>query len=111
MMELLSGAKEGLVHYNGRPQPEPRSNMGNGECGVFLSSSAYIGNLTRASEGKVQRGRQGRCRACAATRRQLDHRGRHAVGAQGRQAEEYKGVAQFFKYLASTDSPAARWAA
>src|SRR5256885_6333895 len=52
MMELLQrGAKEGWFTYNGRLN-KAEANMGNGECGVFLSSSAYIGNLTRASEGK-----------------------------------------------------------
>ncbi len=51
MMELLQrGAKEGWFTYNGRLN-RAESNMGNGECGVFLSSSAYIGNLTRASRG------------------------------------------------------------
>src|SRR5919198_5524452 len=53
MMELLQrGAKEGWFTYNGRLN-KAEANMGNGECGVFLTSSAYIGNLTRASEGKV----------------------------------------------------------
>jgi len=100
MMELLQrGAKEGWFTYNGRLN-KAEANMGNGECGVFLSSSAYIGNLTRASEGKF-------------TPRLAGYpQGSSIIGGatlwvlKGAKPEEYKGVAQLFKYLASTENQA-----
>jgi len=80
--------------------------MGNGEGGVFLSSSAYIGNLTRASEGKFT--------WATGPLPRLDGypQGNSIIGGatlwvlKGAKPEEYKGVAQFFKYLASTDNQA-----
>src|SRR5256714_5232209 len=52
MMEILArGAKEGWFTYGGRLN-KAEALMTAGECGIFTTSSAYIGNLTRASEGK-----------------------------------------------------------
>src|SRR5262249_61656345 len=71
-----------------------------------LSASAYIGNLPRVSEGKFAWGTG-----------PLPHmagfpRGNSIIGGatlwvmKGAKPEEYKGVAQFFKYLASTENQA-----
>ena len=106
MMELLQrGAKEGWFTYNGRLN-KAETNMGAGECGIFLTSSAYIGNLTKVSEGKFTWGTG-----------PLPHmagfpQGNSIIGGatlwvmKGAKPEEYKGVAQFFKYLASTENQA-----
>ena len=52
MLELLQrGAKEGWFTYNGRLN-KAEANMGGGECGIFTTSSAYIGNITKTAEGK-----------------------------------------------------------
>src|SRR5438552_17521308 len=106
MMDLLArGAKEGWFTYNGRLN-KAEANMGAGECGVFLSSSAYIGNLTRASDGKFTWG------TGALPRMSGYPQGNSIIGGatlwvmKGAKPEEYKGVAQFFKYLASTENQA-----
>jgi sn-glycerol 3-phosphate transport system substrate-binding protein len=106
MMELLArGSKEGWYVYNGRG-PKAEANMAAGECGVFISSSAFIAGLARASEGKFTWGTGS-----------LPHmdgfpQGNSIIGGatlwvmKGAKPEEYKGVAQFFKYLASTENQA-----
>jgi len=106
MMELLArGSKEGWYTYNGRG-PKAEANMSAGECGVFISSSAYIAGLTRASEGKF-----------TWSTGSLPHmdgfpQGNSIIGGatlwvmKGAKPEEYKGAAQFFKYLASTENQA-----
>src|SRR2546428_6142719 len=110
MMELLArGSKEGWYTYNGRG-PKGEANMGAGECGIFISSSAYIAGLTRAAEGKF-----------TWATGSLPHmegfpQGNSIIGGatlwvmKGAKPEEYKGVAQFFKYVASTENQA-WWAA
>src|SRR5262249_6514593 len=109
MLELLArGSNEGWSTYNGRG-PKAEANMSAGECGVFISSSAYIAGLTRASEGKF-----------TWNTGSLPHmdgfpQGNSIIGGatlwvmKGAKPEEDKGVAQVFKYLASTGKPAG-WA-
>lgn len=110
MLALLQrGAKEGWFTYNGRLN-RAEANMGNGECGVFLSSSAYIGNLTKASESKFAWATGPLPRLAG-----FPH-GNSIIGGatlwvlKGARPEEYKGVAHFFRYLASTENQA-WWAA
>jgi len=80
MMELLArGAKEGWFTYGGRAN-KAEALMTAGECGIFTTSSAYIGNLTRAAEGKFTWG----------------------TGFLPR----FTGYPQFFKVLASTENQA-----
>jgi len=106
MMELLQrGAKEGWFTYNGRLN-KAEANMGNGECGVFLSSSAYIGNLTRASEGKFTWATGPLPRLAGYPQGSSIIGGATLWVLKGAKPEEYKGVAQFFKYLASTENQA-----
>ena len=45
------GAKEGWFTYSGRLN-KAEALMSGGECGIFTTSSAYIGNLTATAEGK-----------------------------------------------------------
>lgn len=106
MLEVLArGAKEGWFVYGGRLN-KGEALMGAGECGIFTTSSAYLGNLTRASEGKFTWG-TGRLPRLAGF-----PPGNSIIGGatlwvmKGAKAEEYKGVAQFFKYLASTENQA-----
>jgi len=106
MLELLQrGAKEGWFTYNGRLN-KAEANMGGGECGIFTTSSAYIGNITKTAEGKF-----------AWATAPLPHmagypHGNSIIGGatlwvmKGAKPEEYKGVAQFFKYLASVENQA-----
>jgi sn-glycerol 3-phosphate transport system substrate-binding protein len=106
MMDLLArGSKEGWYTYNGRG-PKAEANMSAGECGVFISSSAYIAGLTRASEGKFA------WSTGSLPRLEGFPQGNSIIGGatlwvmKGAKPEEYKGTAQFFKYLASTDNQA-----
>jgi sn-glycerol 3-phosphate transport system substrate-binding protein len=106
MMELLArGSKEGWYTYNGRGS-RAEANMSAGECGVFISSSAYIAGLTRASEGKFA------WSTGSLPRLEGFPQGNSIIGGatlwvmKGAKPEEYKGVAQFFKYLASTENQA-----
>jgi sn-glycerol 3-phosphate transport system substrate-binding protein len=104
MMDLLArGAKEGWFTYNGRLN-KAEANMGAGECGVFLTSSAYIGNLTRVSEGKFTWGTGFLPRLAGYPQGNSIIGGATLWVMKGAKPEEYRGVAQFFKYLASTEN-------
>ena len=80
--------------------------MGGGECGIFTTSSAYIGNLTKTADGKFAWG------TGSLPRWPASRTGNSIIGGatlwvmKGAKPEEYKGVAQFFKYLASTENQA-----
>jgi sn-glycerol 3-phosphate transport system substrate-binding protein len=106
MMERLArGAREGWFTYGGRLN-KAEALMTAGECGIFTTSSAYIGNLTRASEGKFTWGTGFLPRLAG-----FPH-GNSIIGGatlwvmKGAKPAEYRGVAQFFRYLASTDNQA-----
>ena len=106
MMELLGrGAKEGWFTYNGRLN-KAEANMGAGECGVFLTSSAYIGNLIRVSEGKFAWGTGFLPRMAGFPQGNSIIGGATLWVMKGAKADDYKGVAQFFRYLASTENQA-----
>jgi sn-glycerol 3-phosphate transport system substrate-binding protein len=106
MMEtLVRGAKEGWFTYNGRLS-KAEANMGGGECGLFTSSSAYIAGLTRASEGKFTWGTGPLPKMTGYPPGNSIIGGATLWVLKGAKPEEYKGVAQFFKYLASTENQA-----
>jgi sn-glycerol 3-phosphate transport system substrate-binding protein len=110
MMEQLSrGAKEGWFTYGGRLN-KAEALMTAGECGIFTTSSAYIGNLTRASEGKFTWGTGPLPRLAGFPQGNSIIGGATLWVMRGAKPEEYKGVAQFFKYVASTENQA-WWAA
>ena len=102
---LQRGAKDGWFTYNGKLN-KAEANMGAGECGVFLSSSAYIGNLTRAAEGKFTWGTGSLPRLAGFPQGNSIIGGATLWVLKGVKPAEYKGVAQFFKYLASTENQA-----
>ncbi len=106
MLDVLArGAKEEWFTYNGRLN-KAEAVMNAGECGIFMTSSAFLGNLTRASEGKFTWG------TGALPRLGGFPQGNSIIGGatlwvlKGAKPAEYKGVAQFFKFLASTDNQA-----
>jgi sn-glycerol 3-phosphate transport system substrate-binding protein len=104
MMDLLArGVKEGWFTYHGRLN-KAEANMGAGECGIFMTSSAYIGNLTRVSEGKFTWGTGFLPRLAGYPQGNSIIGGATLWVMKGAKADEYKGVAQFFKYLASTEN-------
>jgi sn-glycerol 3-phosphate transport system substrate-binding protein len=106
IMELLArGSKEGWFTYGGRLN-KAEALMGAGECGLFTTSSAYIGNLTRASEGKYTWGTGSLPRLAGFPQGNSIIGGATLWVMKGAKAEDYKGVAQFFKYLASTENQA-----
>ena len=109
MMDLLArGVKDGWFTYHGRLN-KAEANMGAGECGIFLTSSAYIGNLTKVSEGKFTWGTGFLPRMAGFSQGNSIIGGATLWVMKGAKADDYKGVAQFFKYLASTENQA-RWA-
>ncbi len=106
MMELLArGAKEGWFTYNGRLN-KAEANMGAGECGVFLTSSAYIGNLARVSEGKFTWGTGFLPRLAGFPQGHSIIGGATLWVMKGAKTEDYKGVAQFFKFISSPENQA-----
>src|SRR5881397_994979 len=106
MMEILArGAKEGWFTYGGRLN-KAEALMTAGECGIFTTSSAYIGNLARASEGKFTWGTGPLPRAAGFPQGNSIIGGATLWVMRGGKPEEYKGAAQFFKYLASTENQA-----
>jgi sn-glycerol 3-phosphate transport system substrate-binding protein len=103
MMELLQrGAKEGWFTYNGRLN-KAEASMGGGACGIFLTSSAYIGNLTRASAGKFTWG------TGPLPRMEGFPRGNSIIGGatlwvmNQKDPKVYKGIAKFFTFLSSPE--------
>ena len=106
MMEILArGAKEGWFTYGGRAN-KAEALMTAGECGIFTTSSAYIGNLTRASEGKFTWSTGSLPRLSGFPQGNSIIGGATLWVMKGAKPEEYKGAAQFFKYLASTENQA-----
>jgi sn-glycerol 3-phosphate transport system substrate-binding protein len=106
MMELLArGAKEGWFTYGGRAN-KAEALMTAGECGIFTTSSAYIGNLTRAAEGKFTWSTGFLPRLTGYPQGNSIIGGATLWVMKGAKPEEYKGVAQFFKYLASAENQA-----
>ena len=105
-MEMLArGVKEGWFTYNGRLN-KAEANMGAGECGIFLSSSAFMGNLARQAEGKFTWGTGFLPRLAGFPQGNSIIGGATLWVMKGAKPEEYRGVAQFFKYLASTENQA-----
>ena len=101
MLELLQrGAKEGWFTYNGRLN-RAEANMGGGECGIFTTSSAYIGNITKTAEGKFTWGTAPLPRMAGFPTGNSIIGGATLWVMKGGKPEEYKGVAQFFKYPVS----------
>jgi len=105
MEQLARGAKEGWFTYGGRLN-KAEALMTAGECGIFMSSSAYIGNLTRAAEGKFTWVTGSLPRLSGFPQGNSIIGGATVWVMKGAKAEEYKGVAQFFKYVASTENQA-----
>jgi sn-glycerol 3-phosphate transport system substrate-binding protein len=106
MLDLLArGSREGWFTYNGRLN-KAEANMGAGECGIFLTSSAYIGNLGRAAEGKFTWGTGFLPRLAGYPQGNSIIGGATLWVMKGARPEEYKGTAQFFRYLASTENQA-----
>jgi sn-glycerol 3-phosphate transport system substrate-binding protein len=96
--QLAAWQKEGLYSYGGRMgQPDPK--FINGECAMLIQSSAVIGNFKRTLKFEWGTG-------------QLPHWGapykrqNTVVGGatlwvmKGQKASDYKGVAQFMKFVA-----------
>ena len=105
-MEMLArGVKEGWFTYNGRLN-KAEANMAAGECGIFLSSSAFMGNLARQAEGKFAWGTGFLPRLAGFPQGNSIIGGATLWVMKGAKPEEYRGVAQFFKYLASTENQA-----
>jgi sn-glycerol 3-phosphate transport system substrate-binding protein len=106
MMDALArGVKEGWFTYLGRAN-KAEANMGAGECGIFMTSSAYIGNLTKVSEGKFTWGTGFLPRLAGFPQGNSIIGGATLWVMKGAKADDYKGVAQFFKYLAGTENQA-----
>jgi len=106
MMERLArGAREGWFTYGGRLN-KAEALMTAGECGIFTTSSAYIGNLTRASEGKFTWSTGFLPRLTGFPQGNSIIGGATLWVMKGAKPAEYRGVAQFFRYLASTDNQA-----
>jgi sn-glycerol 3-phosphate transport system substrate-binding protein len=106
MLELLQrGAREGWFTYNGRLS-KAEANMGGGECGIFTTSSAYIAGITRAATGKFAWGTGPLPRMGGFPQGNSIIGGATLWVMKGARPEEYKGVAQFFKYLFSTENQA-----
>jgi sn-glycerol 3-phosphate transport system substrate-binding protein len=106
MLELLArGAREGWFTYNGRLS-KAEANMNGGECGLFTTSSAAIAGLTRAAEGKFAWGTGFLPKMVGFPQGGEIIGGASLWVLKGAKPDEYKGVAQFFRYLASTENQA-----
>jgi sn-glycerol 3-phosphate transport system substrate-binding protein len=106
LMELLArGAKEGWFTYGGRLN-KAEALMTAGECGIFTTSSVYIETLTRASEGKFTWATGFLPRLAGFPRGNSIIGGASLWVMNGAKPEEYRGVAQFLKYVASTENQA-----
>jgi sn-glycerol 3-phosphate transport system substrate-binding protein len=101
MMELLArGAKEGWFTYGGR-ENKADALMTAGECGIFTTSSVYGENLSRVSEGKFTWATGFLPRLAGFPQGNSIIAGAALWVMKGAKPEEYRGVAQFLKYVAS----------
>jgi sn-glycerol 3-phosphate transport system substrate-binding protein len=110
MLELLArGAKEGWFTYGGR-ENKADALMTAGECGIFTTSSVYGENLSRVSEGKFTWATGFLPRLAGFPQGNSIIAGGALWVMKGAKPEEYRGVAQFLKYVASPETQA-WWAA
>jgi sn-glycerol 3-phosphate transport system substrate-binding protein len=106
LMELLArGAKEGWFTYAGRLN-KAEALMTAGECGIFTTASSYVGNLTRDAEGRFTWGTGFLPRLAGFPQGNSIFGGAALWVMKGGTPQEYRGVAQFLKYVASADSQA-----
>jgi sn-glycerol 3-phosphate transport system substrate-binding protein len=102
--QLVAWQAENIYSYGGR-MDAPDAKFGSGECAMYLQSSALIGDIIRTVQFKWGTG-------------ELPHwgerykRGTSIPGGatlwvmQGLQPADYRGVAQFFKFLAKPEQQA-----
>ena len=77
-----------------------------GECGIFTTASSYVWNLTRDSEGKFTWGTGFLPRLAGFPQGNSIFGGASLWVMKGATPKEYRGVAQFLKYVASTENQA-----
>jgi sn-glycerol 3-phosphate transport system substrate-binding protein len=104
---LSSWAKSSLFTYGGR-RNEAEAKFFGGECGILTSSSAALANIKRNAKFEFGVARLPYHEEVKGAPQNTIIGGASLWVMQGHKATEYKGVAAFFEYLASTDV-AVKW--
>lgn len=104
--ELVEWQKTRVYDYGGRnTTAEPR--FQNGECGIFLGSSATRADIVKNAKFEVGYGRLPIRSLIAGAPQNTIIGGATLWVLRGRTPEEYKGVARFFSYLSKPEVQAA----
>ncbi len=102
MTTLARWQKEGIYTYGGRG-PKAEAMFAGGECGIFSTSSGFIGGLVQASTGKFQWG-TGDLPRFKGYPQGDSIIGGATLWVMKAKPAEYAGVAQFFRFLAETEN-------
>lgn len=106
MTQLAEWQKTRTYDYSGRATTaEPR--FQNGECGIFLGSSATRADIIKNAKFEVGYGRLPIRPEVVGAPQNTIIGGATLWVLRGRPAEEYKGVARFFSYLSKPEVQAA----
>ncbi len=99
---LIELQKDKTYDYSGRTNTG-EGRFTSGECPIFLTSSAFFGNVKAQRQVRLHHGADALLSGRQGRTAELDHRRRFAVGDGRQDADEYKGVAKFLAFLSDTD--------
>lgn len=102
---LARWQKEGIYTWGGRG-PAAEAMFRGGECAIHVTSSAFIGGLSRAAAGKFEWGTGNLPRMPGYPQGNSIIGGATLWVMKGHKGGDYKGVATFFRFLASTEQQA-----
>ncbi|MCR9255829.1 MAG: sn-glycerol-3-phosphate ABC transporter substrate-binding protein UgpB [Alphaproteobacteria bacterium] len=99
---LAQYAKDGVFDYGGR-RGESLPKFTNGECAMWMNSSAYYASMVAQAQFEFGQGQLPYHADVAGAPQNSIIGGATLWVLQGHESPEYKGVAEFFKYLSSAE--------
>ena len=102
MAQIADWSKDSLFTYGGR-RGDSLSMFTNGECGMWMNSSAYYGSIKKQAKFNFGQSMLPLDTAVADKPQNSVIGGATLWVLRGHEQDDYKGVAQFMTYLASPD--------
>ena len=102
LAQVADWSKDSLFTYGGR-RGDSLSMFTNGECGMWMNSSAYYGSIKKQAEFEFGQSMLPLDTAVADKPQNSVIGGATLWVLRGHEAEDYKGVAQFMTYLSSPE--------
>ena len=103
---LANMAKQGLFVYKGRASV-PEASFVSGECAMTTTSTGFYGNVAKNAKFNFGMGPLPYYQDVPGAPQNTVIGGASLWVMAGKKADEYKGIAQFFNYLSSTEVQAA----